>query len=460
MRHESAPFTFGSFLGQVSEALEPHFPFEGFEKLHARLPQLQAEYRPWRKFRHVARELGLDPATAWRFVKMFQLPLMRSVEPLCQADGSSFVIVNTPEIQEALHTIDRAVGGGGPAVLDPDSGQLGHIDARKRLSIRTWMDEAAESSLIEGASGTRKQATDLLRSGREPTTNGERMIANNYAAMQQIKRWLNRPLDPSMLLELQTMLTVGTLEDASEAGRFRGPSDRVEVVDHRTNEAIFTPPDASQLPRRLEALCEFANKRHTDREFIHPVVKAAILHFMIGYEHPFCDGNGRTARAVFYWYALRHGYTIFEYMPISDRIRAGYARYPQAYLDTEQEGGDLTHFVLYKIDIVSQAYARLEEHLRGEEQRLERVKRLLRVGKSLNERQRLLIDHALRHPTTKYTARSHMNSSGVTAPTALADLQGLVKAKLFVSTKSMKGKELVFVAVDDLREKVEKKQRR
>ncbi|WP_366511954.1 Fic family protein [Maribacter sp.] len=44
------------------------------------------------------------------------------------------------------------------------------------------------------------------------------------------------------------------------------------------------------------------------KNFIHPIVKASILHFLIGYIHPFVDGNGRTARAIFYWYLLKNGY--------------------------------------------------------------------------------------------------------------------------------------------------------
>lgn len=38
---------------------------------------------------------------------------------------------------------------------------------------------------------------------------------------------------------------------------------------------------------------------------------------MIAYMHPFVDGNGRTARALFYWYMLKSGYWLTEYLSIS-----------------------------------------------------------------------------------------------------------------------------------------------
>ena len=41
----------------------------------------------------------------------------------------------------------------------------------------------------------------------------------------------------------------------------------------------------------------FANAQSSP--FVHPVVKAMALHFAIGFIHPFVDGNGRTARALF-----------------------------------------------------------------------------------------------------------------------------------------------------------------
>lgn len=51
------------------------------------------------------------------------------------------------------------------------------------------------------------------------------------------------------------------------------------------------------------------------------------LHFMLGYEHPFVDGNGRVARAMFDWAMLRNGYWLFEFISVSRIIRQAPAKY-------------------------------------------------------------------------------------------------------------------------------------
>ena len=64
------------------------------------------------------------------------------------------------------------------------------------------------------------------------------------------------------------------------------------------NNTLFTPPPAEHLNERMAKLVTWANAPTASADnFIHPLVKAAILHFWLAYEHPFVDGNGRTARA-------------------------------------------------------------------------------------------------------------------------------------------------------------------
>jgi Fic family protein len=395
----------------------------------------------------------MSPEAAWAAVKSSRLFGFRHLD-LLQADARPFGLSIGPHVQESLHRIDRATGGG-PAVLAAPSGDLGDPAVRDRLRIKTLMDEAAESSLIEGAATTRRDAVELLRTGRPPGSIGERMVVNNYVAMQRLKGWRDRPLSVEMLLELQALLTAETLERPDESGRLRRADEPVRVVDERTGDDIFTPPPAHQLGMRLERLCAFANAPH-DRgsQFIHPIVKACVLHFMVGYEHPFCDGNGRTARAVFYWFALRNGYGIFEFTAISEIIRRGFAKYPQAYVDSEVDDGDLTYFILYKLDVIEQSLDRLTEHLAREQEKIERSRAFLRVSKGLNLRQRLLLEHALRHPATEYTVKSHMNSNGIVAATARTDLEGLVKTRLLARSK--RGKEMVYLASPDLDKRLQR----
>jgi len=428
--------------------------FHRLQRLNEDQPKLGVlfdEYRPWRKVRVIARDIGLDASDAWELLKVNRTTLRRPL-PLVQSDGRPFSFVTSPHLLEPLSRIDRATGGGGIAQFDSPHGAFADEAHRLRLRLRTLMDEAAESSLIEGAATTRKEAVEMLRAHRQPRTHGEMMVANNYAALQFIKEQVGRELTEDMLLELQSILTKGTLKHEDEAGRYRRSDETVRVVDERTLEDIHVPPPAESLKQRIAALCQFANDDHSRGNFIHPIVKASILHFMIGYEHPFVDGNGRTARAVFYWFALRHGYSIFEYMPISERIRKGFARYPQAFVDCEQDDGDLTYFVLYKLDIIGHALDDLINHLAHEEAKLKRSEAILRISPSLNLRQRLLLEHALRHTSQRYTVKSHANSNGVAIGTARSDLEQLVVKRLM--TKAKEGQEVVYRGAARLQERL------
>lgn len=428
---------------------------------------IASEYRPWRKFRYVAEDHGVNPAHAWAFAKACRLLHWREI-PVPRADGGRFGLCAHPRLNRMLHLIDRASGDD---VLSVAVGEPVNAAMRKRLQnlfrgqeliphrmqARTRMSEAAESSIMEGASATRQQALDLLRSGRAPATLGERMILNNYEAMRLLKRRLAEPLSIELILELHTTLTEDTLDDAEACGRFRLASEDVRVVDTRDGSTLFTPPSADKIRPLLKDACDFANGDHTGPRFLHPIVVASILHFLTGYIHPFVDGNGRTARALFYWFALKHGYGIFEYLTISEIIRKGYAQYPQAYLDTETDDGDLTYFVLYHLDVIEKALDRFAEHLETEERRIENSRRFLLRFKDLNLRQRLLLEHALRHPETQYTVKSHMNSNGISINTARADLDDLVRRKLMVTTKRVR--EVVYLAVPNLTARLEKKRR-
>jgi len=59
--------------------------------------------------------------------------------------------------------------------------------------------------------------------------------------------------------------------------------------------------------RRPDLLCEFANAADKEGEFIQDRIREMILHFAFAYDHPSLDGNGRTARILYYWAAIEGG---------------------------------------------------------------------------------------------------------------------------------------------------------
>ena len=158
-------------------------------------------------------------------------------------------------------------------------------------------------------------------------------------------------------------------------------------------------------------MCEFANGA-IPHFFIHPVIRSILLHFWIGYDHPFVDGNGRTARVLFYWSMLRHKYWLFEFISISDILRRAPARYYRAFLYSENDDNDATYFIVHQAEVIRRAIENLHAYIDRKTGELRDSEKLLRGWEHLNHRQVALLAHALRHPGTFYSVEGHMRSHG------------------------------------------------
>ncbi len=312
------------------------------------------------------------------------------------------------------------------------------------------MEEAIASSQLEGACTTRKIAKQMLRSNRKPRDKAELMILNNYKAILEIRDLKSEKLTPRLLCHLQEILTEGTLDNPQAAGRFRLPDEYIVVEDTTTGEALYVPPPADSIERRIEQICDFANTK--TKPWVHPVVKAMVLHFALGFVHPFVDGNGRTARAVFYWYMLKSGYWLFEFLPISRVLVSAPAKYARAFLYTETDHGDVTYFNHYHLNIILRAINDLHDYLEREQLKIREAETLLEsFHDELNHRQRALISHALKHPSERYTARLHEGRHHVTYATARSDLMELEKLGLLKRSKREKGsKEWLYYPAENL----------
>jgi Fic family protein len=223
------------------------------------------------------------------------------------------------------------------------------------------------------------------------------------------------------------------LDDPTAAGRFRRDDEAIIVGD--AEDGVFhVPPPAGELAVRMQAMCEFANGKTPDY-FVHPVLRSMILHFWLAYDHPFVDGNGRTARALFYWSMLHHGFWLFEFLSISRILRKAPIQYARSFLYTETDDNDLTYFLLYQVEVIQRALEELHQYIEAQSQRVKQMEQNLRGTLLLNPRQRALVSHALRHGQQRYTIEEHKNSHGVAYQTARTDLLDLVERGVMESRK-------------------------
>lgn len=366
----------------------------------------------------------------WLMLKLARLNQARSL-PLSDKAGQAFGYVPAEPILKGLRFIDRHAGGT-DTLSNPniDSGE------RDRYLFNQLMEEAITSSQLEGASTTRRVAEEMLRSGRDPRDHSERMIHNNFAALRHIRTITANPLTVETICAIHKIATQGTLNNAAEEGVFRS-DDEVRVADDQ-GTVLHVPPTFTELGQRMQALCDFANRTEDDEPYCHPVIRATILHFMLGYNHPFSDGNGRTARALFYWSMVRQDYHLMEYVSISDILRKAPGQYMRAYLHTETDGGDVTYFILFHLRVIEDALTSLRVYLAQKNSELKQIKSLLGAFKDkeqLNLRQLALLAGALKGRTEPYTIMSHQRSHNVAYATARQDLLHLARLGLLQEKK-------------------------
>jgi Fic family protein len=407
-------------------------------------PKVNGRYVHWDKLKYYTPPEGLSTREWWLAIKLARMSNYVNT-PLTDRGGVPFRFGLVDPIPERLHEIDLGAGG---LIQMPE--EIATPETKDRYYVGSLIEEAITSSQLEGATTTRRVAKEMLRTGRQPKDRSERMILNNFGTMRRIGDLKDGPLTPEVVFEIHRLVTDRTLDDPDAAGRLRREDEPV-VVSDIYGEVLHTPPAAGTLKGRLDAMCDFANGRTPDG-FIAPPIRSILLHFWLSYDHPFVDGSGRTARALFYWSMLRHKYWLCEFISISHIILHAPAKYGRAFLYTESDETDLTYFILYHLEVIRRAVVELHEYISRKAQQRQVLERELRGISELNHRQRALISHALRHPNHEYTVESHRRSHNVVYETARTDLLELNERGLL--TKVKVGKTWRFTPVPNLEEKL------
>jgi Fic family protein len=334
--------------------------------------------------------------------------------------GNDFLIhyiYNVNEyLQQKLHYLDFNFGAG----LQKEQ-LLTDLDKQDYLN-NALMEESIFSSMIEGATTTRVKAKDMLRKNKKPKNKSEQMILNNYKTIQYISEHKNEDISIEKLYDLHKLVTENTLEEEN-VGVFRNSND-INVVN--------------ELNALMKSFCSFFNNNPKE-DFIHPIVKGSILHFLISYIHPFVDGNGRTARAIFYWYLLKNGYWLTEYLSISRVIMKTKVQYEKAYLYTEIDDMDVTYFIHYQVKVLVRAFEELKTYVAKKKKEQSKLSKYLKI-KNINERQAIILQKIEDDGNRFFTVKEIENTFSITNQTARTDIEELVERhflkKIAINKKS------------------------
>ncbi|MDP2560126.1 Fic family protein [Psychrobium sp. 1_MG-2023] len=388
----------------------------------------------------------------WATIK-FKRALQMKTLNLVDDKGSPFVY-STPHSMEAkLHSVIQIAGGSVATV----AGHVASDQVQKKFLVSSLiMEEAITSAQLEGASTTRAVAKKMLEEGREAEDEDERMIVNNFLLLKQAERMSSQPLTIDLILEFHRIATENTTENNVIPGEFREDND-IHVVDSR-GDIAHQPPCFTEIKDRLQAFCDFANANHDGKkggDFIPPVIKAIILHFMLGYEHPFRDGNGRTARALFYWFMLKHEYDLFKYISISKLLKDDPKGYGLSFIYTEKDQNDLTYFIDFQLDIILSAFEELQKYLQTKTDEFNQVLEMLDDSKfsgKLNFVQKDIIKKGTKEPGRIFTVKEIASSYEIGETSARTYLKKLVELKLIL--KTMDGRTTLYISPSDLRDRL------
>ena len=384
------------------------------EKLTAIIEKINDEYEYWDKVKYKnIPESCTSVQELWTRVKASRIT---TTVYTWEKYDVTFGLTN--RMQRMCHEFDMNFGGswGNSAVLSHEN--------REQYLISSLMEEAIFSSQMEGAATTRKVAKDMLRKKMAPKDKSQQMIANNYQTIRFIVENKEKPLTPELVFHIHRLMTEKTLENPEDAGRLRR-NDDVVVEDGITHEVVHMPPSYEELPTFVEELCHYFNE--TDAKiFVHPIIRGIIIHFMVAYMHPFVDGNGRTARALFYWYMLKQGYWLMEYMSVSRVIASSKKSYEKAYQYVESDGMDVGYFIIYNLKVLEKAFKQLQAYLKKKQEEKTLANTFLQLG-NINERQAQIIRMYIDNPNEVLTVKDVQTKFMVTATTAKSDITGLMQ---------------------------------
>lgn len=228
-----------------------------------------------------------------------------------------------------------------------------HHSFKDEFLTNATIEEAITSAIYEGSNSTRSKAKALIASGERPKNKDEWMLINNYLAMKWIKENSNLQVSNEFVQRVHEIVTKNTLkgDDENFCGKFR--NDTVYVGPHQgiSNEKIE------------ETLKEAISLTTNNPRYLHSLTKGIILHYFIGYIHPFFDGNGRTARTLFYYITIKNNLKFVELLSVSAHLKEHGKRYERSFELVKEYDLDMTYFIDFCLDSLMAALAKVDKKI-------------------------------------------------------------------------------------------------
>ncbi|MDO8551353.1 MAG: Fic family protein [bacterium] len=197
---------------------------------------------------------------------------------------------------------------------------------------------------------------------------------------------------PELLKKIHA-ITIDKLKPKEECGEFRKTG--VVLKNSRTGEISFRPPDYTKVSGLVESFLLWLNSNQARN--IHPVIRAAITHYVLVAIHPFVEGNGRTARAFANLVLFSEGYDIKRFFSLEENFDKDSANYFNFLMLVSNQSPDLeqrelTSWIEYFSQVLAIELTRIKEKIRKLSVDL-KLKGRLGKQVALSERQMKLVEY-------------------------------------------------------------------
>lgn len=318
-------------------------------------------------------------------------------------------------MEALLHELDIAIAGG--AAIK----ELLTEKDKPRHSVNALVDEAYTSAQLAGFAITKKTARELLLKSKVPQNTQEQVVSNLYKALQKLNTLKNEQLTKDNLLALHVIVTKDTIK-LKGIGNLRANNKfDLSGIEASPN---YKAPDYKELQKLTAFIVNFFNDDKTPF-FIHPLIKAAIIEWLVLYVRPFKDANGRMARLLSKWYLLKTGYWVMDYIPASNVIVKLKLQYQKCFSQIVTNENDIGYLIHFETQALRMAYRSFKELLQRSVK--EKTENKFLKADGLNTRQVAALQWIKDDAEKIITIRELRSGFGVSKETARTDLTALVE---------------------------------
>lgn len=224
------------------------------------------------------------------------------------------------------------------------------------FKLDSTIEEAITSAIYEGANSTRAKAQELLETQSTPKNKDEWMLVNNYQALLWIKENYTSSITIDTINQIHHIVTKNTLtnDDANYSGKLR--NDKVYIYSSN-NELKHEGIEHTKLESALNEALDLVTK---NKRYFPALLKGILIHYFVSYIHPYFDGNGRTARTLFYLNSIKNNLNFVELLSLSAYLKHHGKQYEKSFEKVVKNNFDITYFIDFNLNALEDALKKVE----------------------------------------------------------------------------------------------------